>query len=87
VITDPGYNLEGWQNVGPGQWEAYVSVTFTGGVAPYTFALEHSTPQSENYLTMYSAKECGGEPVRVDVWSADGQHAYRDIWVVIPWCP
>jgi hypothetical protein len=86
-IGDPGYEMVYWQQVpDSGEWEGYIRVIFSGGVEPYTFALEHGEEQDENRLYIRWRK-CHNAPLTVSVWSADGQEAHKAIWVVSPWCP
>jgi hypothetical protein len=86
-IVEPGYQLVDWQAL-PEQleWEGHLRLLFTGGLPPHTTSIAHREPQSENYH-YFRYGGCQGAPVRVDVWSSDGQHAHRDIWVAAPWCP
>jgi len=87
VITGQGYEITDWQALpDSGEWEGHLRVTFTGGVPPYTFALEDKEPQGGNSLYIRWRK-CVAAPLTVHVWSADGQEAHKSIWVVSPWCP
>ncbi|HEY73025.1 MAG TPA: serine/threonine protein kinase [Thermoflexia bacterium] len=86
-IVDPGYELVEWQPL-PEQkeWEGYLRLLFTGGAAPHTSSIAHRDPQHENYH-YFRYGGCQGAPIRADVWSADGQHTFKDIWIGAPWCP
>ena len=86
AIVDTGYELVDWQELPSIEWEGHLRIKFTGGVPPYTSSIGHRDPQEEN-LHYFRYAACKGASVRADVWSADGQHAYRDIWVEAPWCP
>jgi hypothetical protein len=87
VIVDPGYEIVEWRSVPEaGEWEGYLRTTFTGGVPPYAFALEHGPKQSKNYLYIRWRK-CRNAPLTISVWSGDGQEIHKAIWVVSPWCP
>jgi hypothetical protein len=86
VIVDTGYEIVDWEGLPSKEWEGHIRIKFTGGAPPYTSSIGHREPQEENYhYFRYAA--CKGASVRADVWSADGQHANRDIWVEAPWCP
>jgi hypothetical protein len=86
-IVDKGYEILDWEALPDSkEWEGHVEITFRGGVPPYTSSVGHRDPQAENvHEFRYAA--CKGAPVRADVWSADGQHAFRDLWIEAPWCP
>jgi len=87
VISSPGFEIADWQPLSEtGEWEGHLRAIFTGGVAPYTFALENNTPQEENLLYIRWRK-CRSAPLTIRVWSADGQEAHKGIWVVSPYCP
>ena len=82
-----GYEIADWQPLDASrEWEGHIRVLFSGGAPPYTFSLGHGEEQSENYLYIRWGW-CTGVPTRVDVWSADGQHAHQDIWIESPYCP
>jgi hypothetical protein len=87
AIVDQGYEIVDWQEVpGKKEWKGHIKIIFRGGVPPHTFSIGHRDPQAEN-LHEFQYAACKGAPVRADVWSADGQHAHRDIWIEAPWCP
>ncbi len=86
VIVDRGYEIVDWQPLPSKEWEGHLRITFRGGLPPYTSSIGHREPQAEN-LHYFRYAACKGASVRADVWSADGQHANRDIWVEAPWCP
>jgi hypothetical protein len=85
-IVDTGYELVDWEGLPSKEWEGHIRIKFTGGVPPYTSSIGHRDPQKEN-LHYFRYAACKGASVRTDVWSADGQHAHRDVWVEAPWCP
>jgi len=87
VILDPGFEIADWNPLDEtGEWEGHLRAIFTGGVPPYTFALENQDQQSENYLYIRWRK-CLDAPLTIRVWSADGQETHKGIWVVSPYCP
>ena len=87
MILDPGFTFVDHQIIpDSSEWEGHLRVQFTGGVPPYTFALESGEPQSENYLYI-RWRQCRNAPLTVHVWSADGQEAHKQIWVESPHCP
>ena len=86
VIVDPGFEIVDWEPLPEtGEWQGHLRATFTGGVPPYAFALEHGPKQSENYLYI-RWRRCRNAPLTISVWSGDGQEAHKAIWVVSPWC-
>lgn len=86
-IVDTGYEIVDWQPVpGSKEWEGHLRILFQGGIAPYTSSIAHRDPQEENHHYL-RWEECKGAPIRSDVWSADGQHAHRDLWIASPYCP
>jgi hypothetical protein len=86
AIIDTGYELVDWEGLPSKEWEGHLRLKFTGGLPPYTSSIGHRDPQEEN-LHYFRYAACKGASLRADVWSADGQHAHRDIWVEAPWCP
>ena len=86
-ISNPGFEITDWQALpDTGEWEGHLRIIFTGGMEPYTFALESNPPQSKNSLYIRWRK-CHNAPLTVHVWSGDGQEAHKGIWVESPWCP
>jgi len=87
TITGQGFEIADWQKLpDTDEWEGHLRITFTGGLPPYTFALENNEPQSENSLEIRWRK-CVAAPLTAHVWSSDGQEAHKGIWVESPWCP
>jgi hypothetical protein len=78
------YVIERYELPGGNEWEGYIGIHFSGGLAPYKFALEGGAPQSENRLYI-RWRICSPAPVTLHVWSADGQEGH--LRLVIPkWC-
>jgi hypothetical protein len=86
TFVDKGYEIVDWTPLPAKEWEGHLKLIFRGGQPPYTSSIGHRDPQEENYhYFRYAA--CKNAAVRADVWSADGQHVDRNIWVEAPWCP
>jgi tetratricopeptide (TPR) repeat protein len=70
---------------GTDEWEGHLGIFFSGGCAPFAFALNASPFQNENHLRI-RWPVCQPLPVTVHVRSCDGQEAVAQ--TELPgWCP
>jgi|GEM_PF-5866038 len=84
-LQGQGYEIIESNAIGTeGEWEGYLRINFSGGVAPYEFAMETGDPQSENRFYIHWGN-CNA-PLTVHVWSADGQELHESVWVQSPHC-
>jgi len=85
VITAPYYYIIERHLVrGAPEWEGHIGVFYSGGMAPYSFALDNGPRQSDNYLSI-RWRICEPAPVTLHIWSADGQEVHQAV-LILKWC-